>query len=46
MGQVAKAGQTVSVVNGQSFIEINGIDQLISVINNMLQVSLSFKKGV
>lgn len=42
VGQVAKAGQTISVVNGRSFIEINGIEQLIPVINNMLQVSLAF----
>lgn len=46
MGQVAKSGQT-NVVNGHSFIEINGTEQLIPVINNMLQVSLAFlKKGL
>lgn len=42
MGQVAEAGQTISVMNGHSFIEISGIEQLIPVINNMLQVSLAF----
>lgn len=46
MGQVAKAGQTITVINGHSFTEINGIEQLIPVINNMLQVSLAFKEGL
>lgn len=42
MGQVAKSGQTINAVNGHSFIEINGTEQLIPAINNMLQVSLAF----
>lgn len=46
MGQVAKAGQTITVVNGHSFSEINGIEQLIPVINNILQVSIASKKGL
>lgn len=46
VGQVVKAGQTITVINRHSFIEINGIEQLIPVINNMLQVSLAFKKGL
>lgn len=44
MGQVAKSGQTINAVNGHSFIEINGTEQLIPVINNMMQVSLAFFK--
>lgn len=42
MGQLAKAGQTVSVTNGHSFIEINEIEQFIPAVNNLLQVSLAF----
>lgn len=39
MGQVVKAGQTISVVN---FIKINRIEKPIPVTNDMLQVSLAF----